>query len=275
MARSPLVVTCFDAIIYEDDAEHLAKKRPARVLSAHKQVLRKADRVITISEHARNRIAAVCDVDQEKIDVVYLAVDHNEFHPRHLERTPETLLRLGFVSSKKNILYVGSESPRKNLERIIRALSLVREQIEIRFIKVGVPLEPYHSQLHELVLQLDLDDVVEFHDTVPTEHLPTIYSLADVFIFPSLYEGFGLPPLEAMACGCPVVTSRLTSLPEVVGDAAEIVDPYDYESIAAGILKVLGDEQYRQNLIQKGREQALRFNWETTAADILNVYNKL
>jgi glycosyltransferase involved in cell wall biosynthesis len=275
MAGSPLIVTCFDAIIYEDNAEQLAKKRTERVLSAHRRVMKKADRVITISKHARNRIASVCEIDQGKIDVVYLAVDHDAFYPRQIEKTREMVSRFGFAPDRKNILYVGSESPRKNLELIIQALSLVREQINIRFVKVGVPLEPYHSRLLKLVRQLKLGDVVCFRAPVRMEELPIMYNLADLFVFPSLYEGFGLPPLEAMASGCSVVASSTTSLPEVIGDAAEIVDPFDHRSIADGILRVLSDEQYRQWLIKKGREQALQFSWKKTAAGILDVYRKL
>jgi len=275
IAKPPFVVTCFDAIIYEDNADKLAMRRSEQVLSAHKRIMRKANRVITISEHARSRLSAICDVDRETIDVVYLAVDHNIFYPRFLERSPETMLRFGFDPSKKNVLYVGSESPRKNLERIILALPLIKKHIDINFVIVGVSLEPYHSELQTLVHRLDLENVVNFYGPIPMSDLPIIYNLADVFVFPSLYEGFGLPPLEAMASGCPVVTSNATSLLEVVRDAAEIVDPYDHESIAAGILKVLSDEPYRQHLVQKGLEQALRFNWEKTASDILEVYHRV
>lgn len=272
LARSPLVVTCFDAVIYEEVAKQLANSYPEAILASHKRIIRKADRVITISEHARGRIAEVCDISAEKIDVAYLAVDHDMFYPRNFEGATESLCRVGFEPTRKNILYVGSESPRKNLARLIQALPLVRKELDIRFVKVGVPREPYHSQLQELVYQLDLGDVVHFHGPVEMEHLPLVYSMADVFVFPSLYEGFGLPVLEAMASGCAVVTSNMTSLPEVAGDAAEMVDPYDPQSIASGILRVLSDETYRRHLIQKGREQALKFSWERTAMRMLDIY---
>jgi len=274
VSQRPLVVTCFDAIIYEPNVDQLCKRRSERTLWAHRKLLQRADRIITISEHAKNRISALCTVELDKIDVVYLAVDHGEFYPRSIDRSVRTLQRFGFDRDRKNILYVGSESPRKNLERVIRALALVRKQIDICLVKVGVPLEPYHTRLRNLVSQLDLEDTVRFLDPVAMESLPIIYNLADMFVFPSLYEGFGLPPLEALASGCPVVTSNETSLPEVVGDAAEIVDPYDHESIAAGILGVLSDERYSQSLVEKGRKQALKFSWKKTASEILDVYNR-
>ena len=181
----------------------------------------------------------------------------------------------GFNQDKKNILFVGSESPRKNLERVIRALPLVRKDLDICFVKVGMQLEPYHTNLIKLIGELDLENVVHFCDPIPIDRLPTLYNLADLFVFPSLYEGFGLPPLEAQACGCPVVTSNETSLPEVVGDAAEKVDPYNHESIAVGMLKVLTNEKRRLGLIEQGKIQASKFCWEKTAADTLRVYQKV
>ncbi len=274
-SHKPLIVTCFDAILYEHNVEMLAKKRDEKALAAHRKLLGKADRIITLSQHARRRISEISKIDKNKIDVTYFAVDHNKFHPRFMEEIPINKLNFGMKPDKKNILYVGSESPRKNLKRIIQALPLVQTEMDVHFVKIGVPSEPYHSELRSLVRQLGLEDIVHFYGTISMEQLPFIYNLADVFVFPSLYEGFGLPVLEAMASGCPVVTSDETSLPEVAGDAAEKVDPYDHESIANGILRVLSDNEYRQYLIQKGREQALTFNWEKTAQDILNVYRKL
>ena len=271
----PLVVSCFDAIVYEDNIEELAIRRPERTVAAHEKILRKADRIITVSGHARSRIADVFGLSREKIDVAYNGVDHTVFYPGQIEKTPEMLMKYGFSPDRKNILYVGSETPRKNLERMIRALPLVGKQSRIQFVKVGKPEKLYHSALRDLVRKLGIEEMVHFRGIVSAEDLPIMYNLADVFVFPSLYEGFGLPPLEAMACGCPVVTSNITSLPEVVGDAAVVVDPYDIRNIADGILSILNNEEYRQELIRAGRAQALKFDWRKAADIILNAYRKV
>lgn len=276
VSKSPLVVSCFDAVPFESNVEELAGSTfSERQLSTYRSLMEKADRIITLSEHARNRISDVCRISLEKFDVVYLSVDHDRFCPQLIENKAETMGEFGFNPDKKNILYVGSESPRKNLERVIRALPLVRKDLDICFVKVGMQLEPYHTNLIKLIGELDLENVVHFCDPIPNDRLPTLYNLADLFVFPSLYEGFGLPPLEAQACGCPVVTSNETSLPEVVGDAAEKVDPYNHESIAVGMLKVLTDEKRRLGLIEQGKIQASKFCWEKTAADTLRVYQKV
>lgn len=275
VSQRPLVVTCFDAIPFEENVSQLATKHSERRLWAYRRLLERADRVTTLSNHARHRISEICQIDLDKIDVVGLAVDHDQFYPQSMENAPEKMREFRFDPEKRNILYVGSESPRKNLERVIRALLLVRAEVDIHFIKVGRPLEPHHTNLRNLVKRLNLEDVVHFSAPITHDRLPMLYRLADLFVFPSLYEGFGLPPLEALACGCPVVVSNETSLPEVVGDAAEKVDPYDHTSIAAGMLNVLANDEYRQDLIEKGKKQARKFTWEKTAAGMLNVYQKV
>lgn len=274
-SQRPLIVTCFDAIPFEKDVSQLTNEFKERHLWAYRKLLVKADRITTLSSHAKYRISEVCQVDPDKIDIVGLAVDHNQFYPRVQESFPEHLYQIGFDSKKKNILYVGSESPRKNLERVIKALPLVKKHVDVRLIKVGMPREPYHSRLQNLVAQLKLEDVVVFSPPLTHDHLPLLYQSSDVFVFPSLYEGFGLPPLEALACGCPVVVSNETSLPEVVGDAAEKIDPYDHISIANGILNVLSNKEYCYDLIERGKIQAKKFTWENVAQDMLSVYQKV
>jgi glycosyltransferase involved in cell wall biosynthesis len=128
--------------------------------------------------------------------------------------------------------------------------------------------------LYEQVKKLKLENQVQFIGFVTDEHLPALYSAASVFAFPSLYEGFGLPPLEAMACGVPVVVSNTSSLPEVVGDAAELIDPTDVDELAAAILKVLDFDSVRHRLINQGQLRAQGFSWRTAAQQLLQYYNK-
>ena len=275
ISRSPLIVTNFDAAIFEDNVAELTRPRGTRQIYATKKIMERADRITTVSNHAKNRISEVCGIEPPKIDVVYDGVDHTQFFPRKIEKSPEILKQYGLDPYKKNILYVGSESPRKNLKRLIRAIPFIRKEHEVYFVKVGVQDREYHQELLLLVRKLEIEDVVHLIPPISTDKLAMIYNLADLFLFPSLYEGFGIPPLEALASGCPVVTSNLTSIPEVVGDAAEKVDPYDIRSIASGAIKVLSNDQYRQDLIQKGVKQASKFSWKKKAQDFINIYHKL
>lgn len=235
--------------------------------------LEKADRIIAISESTKKDIIECIDYPKDEIDVIYNGVDHNIFHPMHV---PQKFLEKYELNKQcKNILYVGAEDARKNLSTLLKALNLVKKEFsDIMFIKVGDP--GWHSERHILKkLIKDLDLNAKFVGYVPEHELPYFYNSADVFVFPSLYEGFGLPPLEAMACGTPVVTSNTSSLPEVVGNAGIMVDPLDVDGFAEAIIKVLDNENLRNTLIQRGLERAREFTWERTAKETLEVYKKL
>jgi len=274
-SRSPFVISFFDAIPFENNVlELVGRKWNSKTLDIYRKVLEKSDRIITLSKHAKHRISELCGIDDEKISIAPLAVDHNAFKVMP-DNSSADLQEYGFSPEKLNILYVGSESPRKNLRRLIKALSIVRNHKKIKFIKVGKPLEPFHGELRSLIRKFDLEEIVHFQEVIEHDKLPMLYNSADVFAFPSLYEGFGLPPLEALACGCPVVTSELTSIPEVVGDAAIKVNACSYKDIAEGIMMVLENANLREELIEKGKKQALKFSWEKTAEQILKVYNGL
>ena len=170
-------------------------------------------------------------------------------------------------------LYVGNIKPHKNLERLIDAFDLVRrggfERLELLIIGDQISKFP---RLRRAVDRHKLHKHVRFLGFVPDDTLAALYRLATVFVFPSLYEGFGLPPLEAMASGTPVVTSNRSSLPEVVGDAAVLVDPYSASSIADGIQQVLSDASLRQTLSARGLARARDFSWETSIRRIHEVY---
>ena len=164
--------------------------------------------------------------------------------------------------------------PYKNLERSLEAFALLNLK-EYKFVIGGKKDPRFFPRVRKKVDALSLKDRVVFLDYVPEENLPHLYSEAAAFVFPSLYEGFGLPPLEAMACGCPVVVSNTASLPEVCGNAAYYVDPYDVENIAEGIYKVIMNQTLRQNLIKKGLERAKFFSWEKSAEEHLKVFREV
>jgi len=173
------------------------------------------------------------------------------------------------------ILFVGNLEPRKNLVRLIEAFGRLkaRHTLPHQLIVAGKRGWLYRS-IFEAVERLGLRDDVIFTGYVPAEDLPALYAMADLFAFPSLYEGFGLPVLEAMACGTPVLTARTGSLPEVAGEAAWYVDPLDVEALADGMARILTDPGTRADLVDRGLLQAKRFTWAKTAAATLDIYRR-
>jgi glycosyltransferase involved in cell wall biosynthesis len=174
------------------------------------------------------------------------------------------------------VLYAGNVKPHKNLERLIEAFYLVRKRglEHLKLVLIGDDISKY-AALRRAVHQHQLHQYVRFLGYMSQETLAVLYRLAGVFVFPSLYEGFGLPPLEAMASGTPVVTSNVSSLPEVAGDAALLVDPYQASAIADGIERVLTDAALRGELREKGLARARQFSWETSVRRIREIYGQV
>ena len=175
------------------------------------------------------------------------------------------------------MLYAGNVKPHKNLERLIEAFHLVRKRglDHLKLVLIGDEISKY-AALRRAVHQHQLHKYVRFLGYLPEETLAVMYRLAGVFVFPSLYEGFGLPPLEAMASGTPVVTSNVSSLPEVAGDAAVLVDPYDPQAIADGIYRVLTDDDAaRATCARKGLARARQFSWETSVRRVREIYGEV
>lgn len=226
----------------------------------------KAKKIITVSQFSRKEINRWLGVPREKIKVTYNGVEDRY-------TVIDDLAALREVNGKyrlpeKFILYIGNKKPHKNVGRLIEAYAKLKTNYYL--ILSGDPDE----QLNTLVSELDLAAKVKFIGNVPDQDLPQLYNLADLFVFPSLYEGFGLPPLEAMACGTPVITSNVSSLPEVVGEAGITVNPNNVDELANAINKVLVDEKLRKNMIEEGLKQARKFNWETTARETLDIYEE-
>jgi len=171
------------------------------------------------------------------------------------------------------VLYVGNIKRHKNVERLIDAFARARHAgpDDLRLIIIGAEISKYPA-LRQAVHRHRLDKHVRFLGFQPHETLAAFYRLARAFVFPSLYEGFGLPPLEAMACGAPVVTSNVSSLPEIAGDAALLVDPYDVDAIADGIRRAVTDEALRADLIQRGLARARAFSWAQSVGEIHKIY---
>ena len=206
----------------------------------------------------------------DKISVVYPGYDETTFRPVRDEEAIE-IIKARYGITDDYILFVGTLQPRKNLTRLIEAFSNLQSQISNLQLVIAGKKGWLYEDIFRQVEELGLEGKVVFTDYVPEGDLPALLSGARLFVFPSLYEGFGLPVLEAMACGTPVVCSNTSSLPEVAGNAALLVDPLDVEELAAAMERVLGDEELRAGLIERGFEQTRRFSWEKCARETLSV----
>ena len=215
------------------------------------------------------------DVPEEKVHVIYPGYNADLFRPDLPQsESDEALQRHGLQADY--FLHVGTLEPRKNLVRLIQAFDLVRRKSheDIQLVLAGGKGWKYES-IFEEIHRLNLHDSVRLLGYVPDEDLPGLIKGARAVVYPSLYEGFGIPPLEAMAVGTPVLTSNTSSLPEVVGDAAVLVDPEDVGSIASGMEDIWTDGDLRQSLQEKGWLRAQRFAWDKSARQTMDLYNRL
>jgi glycosyltransferase involved in cell wall biosynthesis len=233
--------------------------------------VRRSTKIITDSGYTKTEAMDFLRIPAEMITPVHLGVDHDAFknYPRDVLESCKREFRL----PERFILFVGTREPRKNLDRLVHAYAELPDRIRRDFSLVLVG--PRGWGKGDPSVRQKQDNRVMVLDYVETHKLAQIYNLATAFVYPSLYEGFGLPPLEAMACGCPVIVSRAACLPEVCADAACYVDPTDVQSIAEGIDKVLADEELRRSLIKTGRERAKLFTWENTARKTLEVFDEV
>ncbi len=243
----PTVVTLLDVQHLDLPGMFSRSERLFRSVAWHRSV-RGAQRVITISEFVRDRAIERLRLDPERLRAIPLGLDHDELQPGMAEREPF-------------LLYPARRWPHKNHERLFEAFSMLRrERPELRLVLTGGGDFP------------DVPEGVEVRGLVPRAEVVSLMQRASALVFPSLYEGFGLPPLEAMACGCPVASSNAASLPEVVGDAAHLFDPHDPPAIADAMREVLADPQ---PWIERGLARAAQFSWDETARATDAVYAEL
>lgn len=235
---------------------------------------RRADRILAVSHAVKRGLVELYNIEAEKIVVTPLAAGP-DFYPRE-QADCRKRLRDKYGIEGRFILYVGNMTPRKNLTRILRAFARLRREhgIEEKLLVVGPRLSG--SELFLATLrELQLGEEVVCTGNVSHEELPDFYSVAEVFVFPSLYEAFGLPTLEAMACGAPVVAANCPAFPEVAGDAALLVDPEDTEALANAVGRVLSNTAVREQFRAAGLERARLFSWQATALQTLTVYREL
>ncbi len=234
---------------------------------------KRASHIMTISEFSANDIARRFELPREKITVAHLAASPG-FHPRDKGQSQEHLARK-FGLTFPFILYVGRIQARKNLPRLVEAYARLRKQgLAAKLVLVGKN-DWQSGQLLEKIKELGLQDCVIFPGFVPFEDLPIFYNAAEVFVFPSFFEGFGLPVVESMASGVPTITSFGSSLEEVAGDGALLIDPGDTESITNALSKVLGDPGLQKNLVMRGLKRSKDFAAGNLAEKALAVYHSL
>lgn len=241
-----------------------------------KRVAHTADLIITDSEHSKRDIVQYLKTPPDKIRVIYLGFDQHYQRVQDQNRIAQVLTRYGV--RQPYLLFVGVIEPKKNLERLVEAYTLLQTAStipkETQLVIAGG--EGWLSErLHRNVQDSGLTQQILFPGFIPDDHLPALYSGAEAFVFPSIYEGFGLPVLEAMSCGVPVVTANVSSLPEIVGKAGIVVDPYQPEAIAQGIARVLSDRQLQEQMREKGYRQAQKFSWQRTAEETYQVYQEV
>ena len=235
---------------------------------------KRATRIVAVSHATEHDLIKKIGVEPGRISVVHLGYDDRVYHTGYTSKeTSHTVEKFGLTNGF--ILYCGTLQPRKNIVRLIEAYALIlsKHTLPHKLVIVGKPGWKV-NQVFRRVEQLGLRDRIVFTGYLPTKELALLLNRAAVFAFPSLYEGFGLPLLEAMACGVPVVTSDVSSMPEVVGDAAVLANPYDVQDLADAIARVLFEPNLRGQLTARGRERIKSFSWEKTARETLQVFEE-
>lgn len=229
-------------------------------------LLRKSQAIVADSENTKRDIITCYGIEADRVRVIFAGYDKKRYRMGiDVEGVKQ---KYGLTSY---LLYVGNLLPHKNLRRLFHAFARIAWRLPHTLVIAGNKDPRYYPALEAEVQALGLQHKVLFLDYVLTDEIPNLYAGAEVLVFPSLYEGFGLPPLEAMACGTPVIVSNVSSLPEVVRDAALLVDPYDVEGMAQGMLRVLSENGLLEVMRRKGLERAKSFSWEETAQSMLKV----
>jgi glycosyltransferase involved in cell wall biosynthesis len=264
----PSVVTIHDLSFLHYPENFPASKR-LYLRTFTRLSVQRARRVIAISDHTKRDVVAQYGVPPAQVDRIYYGLDPN-FRPLPVDQVAEFRSRRGLP--ERFILFVGTLEPRKNVVRLIEAYGQLPSPCPPLLLVGGKGW--LYDEIFRRVEALNLIDRVHFVGYIPGEELPWWYNAADLLVYPSVYEGFGLPPLEAMACGTPVITSNVSSLPEVVGEAGLLVDPDDVQALAEAMRRVLADAELRESMRTEGLVQAARFSWQEAARRTVDGYRR-
>ena len=237
-------------------------------------ILNNCDGIITVSEFSKQDIAKEFNFPKDKIFVTHLAAE--DIYKPMSKRICKSILKQKYSISNDFILYVGGYSPRKNIIGILEAFSKLKDykERELKVVitgKKGVSYATYKKRAEEL----GIDDSIIFTDFVPLEDMPFFYNACEFLVYPSFYEGFGLPPLEAMACGTPVITSNITSIPEVCKNSALLINPYNIDDLTYSMERILSDSLLVLSMIQQGLQTSSKYTWNNTALNTIYAYDNI
>jgi glycosyltransferase involved in cell wall biosynthesis len=270
--RSKYLVTTIHDFSFHHYPECLPKENKEYLQKHFWKNIQKSDRIITVSHFIKGEIIDLLKYDEERIKVIYNGVDHANFKPY------DDLLLSEFREAhnlpEKFILFVGSIEPRKNLKTVLMGYNALPDTFkrECKFVLAG--FSGWKNAEVMDIIRRERDNIV-YLGYLSDRELAYLYNLATVFIYASLYEGFGLPPLEAMACGTPVIVSRSSSLPEICSDAAYYVDPHSIDSIAQGMLNIFSDHALREDMVQRGIVRSQSFSWDQSARSHLSLFSEV
>jgi glycosyltransferase involved in cell wall biosynthesis len=266
LRKGPVLLTCHDLIPWT----YYKNRTP--IWKANVRSIRQIGHIIAISDYTKNELMVQLGIPEDRIHLIPNGVDHEKFHP-----IPEPVRPAYLHPEDRILLYVGLDERRKNLGVVLRALrDLVREMPDVKLVKVGgLGHSSYREACIKEIDRMGLAKHVIHTGTIADSELLALYNSADAFVFPSLCEGFGLPPLEAMACGCPVIASDRTAIPEVVGDTGILINPEDPQAWHDAMYKVLDEKATRENMKQKSLKRAAMFGWENCARKTLEIYREI
>lgn len=271
-----VIITVFDLMhfFYPKLKMSLPRKAFHNLRYFPKKIFNRADKIITISVNTSRDLVRMFKVNPKKIKMIYMGVGKN-FRATD-QAISRRLMKEKYGVDGKYILYVGRNEPHKNIKGAIMAYHLLPDDIkqEYKLVLVGKEDDKYKEETRSLVKKYLLEERVIFTGYADEDDLPYIYSGASVFVFPSFYEGFGLPVVEAMACGCPVVSSNSSSLPEVGGEAALYSEPFNIKKMSENIQRLLEEKSFRENIIQKGLKQSKNFSWFSAADSLVELFNE-
>lgn len=242
-----------------------------------KRSCQRADAIVTVSESSKRDIIKYMGIEAEKITVMPNGVDLNYFH-NHYDNKEIDSIKKKYQIAGEYFLYLGTLEPRKNIPNLIQAykkLLQIKHNVEVPQLVIAGGKGWLYDSIFKTVKELNIEDNILFTGYLEPYEVPRILCGAKAFVFPSIYEGFGMPPLEAMACGTPVITSNVSSLPEVVGDAGILINPESVDEICCAMERIMEDEELCHALIDKGLSRAQAYTWENSALILLDLYKKL
>jgi glycosyltransferase involved in cell wall biosynthesis len=245
---------------------------PLRFKRVMALIFKRANKIITISESSKNDLIKYCNIFPDRITIIPNGVDP---HFKLIEQKIKQQILLKYNLTNNYIFYTGEVVPRKNLTALLKAFeSLIKNKIYNHKLVISGIIHKNYTEFFDTLnnMPISVKENIIITGYVPYEDLPALYNGAEILVFPSLYEGFGLPVLEAMACGCPVITSNVSSLPEVCGDAAILINPDNVDEITDAMERVLSDGKLREEMKRKGLKRAKMFSWEKAARETLQVY---